>query len=69
MTLDQQLDFIQAERANLLARPETWAAQKAAKFSEVAETLRNLRQERLMTSELTGKRITDHERGTPTHER
>mgnify|MGYP000167283752 CR=1 FL=1 len=57
MTLDEQYQFLTKEIQQLQGRSEGWARDKLQKMGVVRETIRALRQQQVMTSEMTGKRI------------
>lgn len=55
-TLDRHLQFLQREQSQLRQRGEAWSDRKADQLGEIAEVLRQVRQERQMTG-MGGKRI------------
>lgn len=57
MTLDEQLKFLDDELRNLRQRSERWAQEKVRKLESVRETVRQVRQDKQMTSAISGKRI------------
>lgn len=57
MNLDQQHQWLTTEIGNLKNRTEAWAIGKVKALESIQETVRKARQEKTMTSELTGKRI------------
>lgn len=57
--IDQQLQFLQREISRLVEIDSPWANKNAATLQEIAETLRQLRQEKQMTG-VGGKRLSDN---------
>lgn len=55
-TLDRQLAFLQKEIQRLREMSAGWALDKAAKYEEIAETLRQVRQQKQMTG-FAGRQI------------
>lgn len=57
--LDRHISFLQSEAAYLRKLPNArWADGKAAQFDQIAEVLRQLRQEYQMTG-IGGRRLTE----------
>lgn len=54
--LDQDIQFLRNEAARLRAHRESWAIDKANRLEAIAETLRELRQDKQMSG-LGGKRL------------
>ena len=56
--IDRHLTFIASEITDLRNRRAPWADRKADRFEAIRETLRQIRQDKQMTS-LGGKRLSD----------
>jgi hypothetical protein len=57
--LDQHIEFLNGEASRLMGLRSPWADRQAAKMKDIAEILRQLRQEKQMTG-IGGKSLSDN---------